>query len=412
MSGHRWVIPHLTAALSASYLPQVTSTRNLGLDVVRSLAIFLVVACHALPFFARYVDVVSPFLFLGFLGVEMFFVLSGFLIGGIVIEDLVEGGAWVSLVRFYLRRWLRTLPAYFVALAVLILAGRPFYWQNLVFLQNFDARALDAFPVSWSLSVEEWFYLLLPIVLLVAVKQWQRWRVGVFFGTCVGIVVLSLAARIYWTHHFDPSWDYGIRKQVFLRMDSLMIGVLLAGTRAYFPTAYATLTRSPRILGLLSLAGLVCLVAYWTHLSAGGGVSVIRHLDQSIFARTLFFDLVSADAAVLVAALEASRPRQESAGQGRLTRLVQGLSRASYSLYLVHASVLLYFLGRRSASAGLWECLGWLAIGLAATWALTYCLYRWVEVPGMAMRERIGLAASRRRGTMEHPPESLPAAGG
>ena len=98
--------------------------RNLGLDILRSVAIGLVLVAHALSFFTRWTafDLNALYYVLGFLGVELFFALSGFLIGRILIETVLSERTWPSLRRFYVRRWLRTLPPYYLVLAVLPLA--------------------------------------------------------------------------------------------------------------------------------------------------------------------------------------------------------------------------------------------------------------------------------------------------
>ena len=96
-------------------------SRNLGLDILRSVAIGLVLMAHSLTFFFRWtrLDLDASYYVLGFLGVELFFVLSGFLIGRILIEDVLPERSWRSLGRFYIRRWLRTLPPYYLVLFLL-----------------------------------------------------------------------------------------------------------------------------------------------------------------------------------------------------------------------------------------------------------------------------------------------------
>ncbi|MFG5995624.1 acyltransferase family protein [Salmonella enterica] len=131
--------------------------RNIGLDIARSIAIVMVLISHSRMFFTQYADV-QWLSFNGFFGVEVFFVLSGFLIGRIIIKSVVEKPSFSNLLTFYKRRWYRTLPLYFLMVFVLFLVGKQFHWTNLIFLQNFDEVSLGFFPVSWSLSIEEWFF--------------------------------------------------------------------------------------------------------------------------------------------------------------------------------------------------------------------------------------------------------------
>ena len=112
---------------------------------------------------------------LGSVGVDLFFVLSGFLIGGILWRTGAQLRSGRVLMGFWLRRWLRTLPNYyfFLVVAVLVLlATRPqsIDWLHRVlptalFVQNFAQRVTPFFPESWTLAVEEWFYLLFPAAL-------------------------------------------------------------------------------------------------------------------------------------------------------------------------------------------------------------------------------------------------------
>src|ERR1700730_1065700 len=139
---------------------KLDSRRNFGLDIVRSVAILMVLASHSIfflmPFFLK--QLVEVYGILGSYGVEIFFVLSGFLIGQLIIKEVLKPPSWRGLSHFYVRRWFRTLPPYFLVLALRTLMGNPIHWRYLVFLQNFDPKVMASFRVSWSLSIEEWFY--------------------------------------------------------------------------------------------------------------------------------------------------------------------------------------------------------------------------------------------------------------
>ena len=119
--------------------------RVIGLDVFRSLAILSVLACHYLAV----VTVSTPFrdaltADLGTYGVELFFVLSGFLIGGILIRELEHGGPGLATVRrFWIRRWYRTLPNYFFYLLLMFIVLRP--WRT-------QAGACGIIPSSCKIS--------------------------------------------------------------------------------------------------------------------------------------------------------------------------------------------------------------------------------------------------------------------
>lgn len=159
-----------------------TTKRSSGLDTLRALAIALVFVYH----YRVFVSGEPNFGWLseaGWVGVDLFFVLSGYLIANQLFAGAVVGGRF-SLTAFYARRALRTWPAFWVVLAAFFLfpgalGGRqpPPLWTFLTFTQNFGLRPGTAFSHAWSLCIEEQFYLLLPLVFLAALR-WgsHRWQ--------------------------------------------------------------------------------------------------------------------------------------------------------------------------------------------------------------------------------------------
>src|SRR5271170_481437 len=137
------------------------SKRNIGLDILRASAIVGVLLAHGLVLPVKGRDVVAP---LGS-GVELFFVLSGFLIGRIYFRS--SQGESFSFWNFWRSRWWRTLPPYYATILLYVLmrlaAPAPgLHWYYALFLQNY--LGVTGFGPSWSLCVEEHFYLLLPII--------------------------------------------------------------------------------------------------------------------------------------------------------------------------------------------------------------------------------------------------------
>src|SRR5436853_5927527 len=144
--------------------------RQPGLDLLRALAIIVVVIYHAgimgFPMPGR----VHRW---GWLGVDLFFVLSGYLIGGQLLAPVARDQS-INLKRFYVRRALRIMPAYFVVLAIYFLLpswreypdmAQPL-WKFLFSIQNIALHGGTAFSHAWSLAVEDQFYLALPFILL------------------------------------------------------------------------------------------------------------------------------------------------------------------------------------------------------------------------------------------------------
>src|ERR1041384_552442 len=146
--------------------------RVYGLDILRALAILFVIIGHGGYFLPPKAQTINSFFV--FDGVSIFFVLSGFLIGGILIKNLENKTINKRLLLdFWIRRWFRTLPNYLfilvivTALNVLFTDGFSINYikRYFIFSQNLFYQHPSFFPEAWSLSVEEWFYLLIPVII-------------------------------------------------------------------------------------------------------------------------------------------------------------------------------------------------------------------------------------------------------
>ena len=352
---------------------------------MRSTAITLVLACHCLFFlFPYFFDRLrEAFGILGAFGVEIFFVLSGFLIGQLIVKEVLRPPSAAGLARFWVRRWFRTLPPYFLVLLLRYGVGHPLHWRFFVFLQNFDPRVADSFPISWSLAVEEWFYLLTPLLLLAVAALPGGRSPRAFFLACAAIGVAAFAGRTLWVIAARPPWEPTVRQHIFLRMDTLMIGVVLGGLRAYRRDLYDRLARRRRVLGLVGAAGLA-IATVWLFLE-------IRNftLNQSFLMRTIFFDLFSASVALVILTLESSPAVNVGWAPRRWSGPVRYVSLSSYSLYLIHLSVYepLLALNARTRSLGL--SVLWMTCAVLGSLALAGAMYRWFERPVLGLRDRL-----------------------
>src|SRR5213595_4302033 len=165
-------VSETTTPLRLGVDPRFTDReRQPGLDLLRALAIIVVVIYHAALFGFKLPGRVHRW---GWIGVDLFFVLSGYLIGGQLLAQLARNNR-LDLRRFYARRALRILPAYLVILTIYFLLplwreypdmAQPL-WKFLFSLQNIALHGGTAFSHAWSLAVEDQFYLALPFTLLV-----------------------------------------------------------------------------------------------------------------------------------------------------------------------------------------------------------------------------------------------------
>ena len=251
----------LTAAVTSSLDPRFQERkRQPGLDLLRALAIIVVVIYHAgimgFPLPGR----VHRW---GWIGVDLFFVLSGYLIGGQLLAELARNKR-LNLGRFYARRALRIMPAYFVILAIYFLLppwreysdmAQPL-WKFLLSVQNVALHGGTAFSHAWSLAVEDQFYLALPFILLLLF-----WRPrAVVIVSCV-IVLAGILLRAFLAA--KNATDTGIAFRGFqawiyyptwTRLDPLVFGVAIAAIEKFRPRLWQWLTNCAIWLWLPALA--------------------------------------------------------------------------------------------------------------------------------------------------------------
>lgn len=354
------------------------------------MAIGLVLAAHCILFFFPFAfeSLRELFGICGSFGVEIFFVLSGFLIGQLIVKEVLRPPSTRGLLHFWSRRWFRTIPPYLLVLLLRRLVGRPLRWRYFVFLQFFDPSVLGEFPISWSLAVEEWFYLLAPIALLLVAAAGARRGTTPeqaprrFFWTCGLIALVTFAWRIAYVLRANPLWDPTVRQHTFLRMDTLMVGVVLGGVRAYARDRYERLGRHRRVLGLVGAGGF---------LAAMGWLFVeIRTyaLNDSFGMRTVFFDLLAVSVALVIFALESSALVNGRWATARWAAPVRFVSLSSYSLYLIHLSVFEPLLAANAQTRDPNLAWVWMAAALGLSLLLGGAMYRWFEKPVLRLRDR------------------------
>jgi len=236
--------------------------RQPGLDFLRALAIIVVVIYHAGIFGFALPNHWNRF---GWVGVDLFFVLSGYLIGGQLIAPLARGET-INLRRFYSRRALRIMPAYFVILAVYfsLPSLREFpeispLWKFLFSVQNIDLRGGTAFSHAWSLAIEDQFYLALPL-LLILIRRWKR--AGVVVPCTVFLGGLALRGFLAWQNPGEGGVSFrGFQLWIYYpswtRLDPLVFGVVLAAIEKFRPSWWKRLINCAPWLWLPGFALLI-----------------------------------------------------------------------------------------------------------------------------------------------------------
>jgi peptidoglycan/LPS O-acetylase OafA/YrhL len=349
--------------------------RVFGLDLLRAIAILMVVYSHGHSFVTHIPA--STYEAPALDGVTIFFVLSGFLIGRILLRTVArEDFGAKALAEFWMRRWFRTLPNYFLVTIVLVLVLRPSNpVPHFTFTQNFAWPMPDFFPESWSLSVEEWFYLLTPIPIYLSVKTFNRKAAILFwiFAVIIGVTVF----RVYSVSQGGSldDWHRELSKAVVTRLDSLMYGVLGAYASLYWREQWKQ----------IAVPALACGIA----------IAIIsRALSGSLFYLNYFVLTVGPIATLLTLPFLSEWKHAPS----RIGTAITFISVTSYSLYLVHLTlmqqVVLPPLFEAVATKVCWTCGTNPWAQYVMYWVLSillsWLLYRFFEKPAMELRDRLG----------------------
>lgn len=271
-----------------------------ALDGVRTLAVYLVLLYHAgMPSVAG-----------GFIGVDLFFVLSGFLVSNVILCEIDEHGS-LRLGRFYARRIRRLLPA---AVLVVVATGAVFvlvtsivhrlayvddarsallYFANWRFLEasnDYFATGVDRSPYLhfWSLAIEEQFYVFFPMVLIALVALNKRWRRALPAGLAV-LMIASIGSQLYWLSADPVHAYYGTDARLYQLLAGALLAVLM---RQLGSSRYpALLSGIGLVLMLLGGSGVLEIAPTWRGLLATAAAVVlllgIASSSTSTFSRLL-----------------------------------------------------------------------------------------------------------------------------
>jgi peptidoglycan/LPS O-acetylase OafA/YrhL len=348
-----------------------------GLDLLRALAIALVLMSH----YDGFVNRGSTFGFIGevgWAGVDLFFVLSGYLIGNQLLAPAARGES-LGLKTFFARRLLRTLPNYYVVLAVYLLlphsviAGKSMepVWRYLSFTQNIGLMYGQTFTHSWSLCIEEQFYLVLPLAVLVLVGSRRSPRL--LWCALVAAIAAGMSWRGLAFMNGQEAFAAPVYYASFARFDELLPGVAIAMLKNFHPGIFERLLKHGNAL-LAAGLGMAAAVLYG-----------IRYDMPSTFMTSTFgFSFTAIGFALLTcSALSPTSVLNRVRVPGAAS-----LALWSYAVYLVHKPVFMALrpeLERRAIDpAAPLTILAVMAAGVFGGWLL----YRLVETPFMRLRAR------------------------
>lgn len=346
--------------------------RVASLDFLRGLAAFSVAIPHYLTLNETTRHPLADVITIA--GVEIFFVLSGFVLAPQILTKVV-GQPIRNLCTFLIRRWMRTIPPYLIALIVVAILTDQLltadFFRYVFYIQNLfsQANSNDFFPVAWSLSVEEWFYVTFAPLLFALANIFHRRdrKLAWAFGIC--FVFAIVIARFFGDH---TNWDAEVRRVTVFRVDSIAWGFLL-----YMATERVARfdTHTPRgqalFDGTIGLFVACCFIVATT----------AYHTSDSVFSRQVF---PFAAAAFGISAVFLFR-QSEFLFAGDVSRkLGIYLGHISYSVYLFHLPVAMIV---KPKLAGLDSSLQ-LVIFVGLLVCLTSVIWLYIEKPILAARPK------------------------
>lgn len=324
------------------------------LDGLRALAIILVMLRHGLrPFWP---DKAEPFLaagpfdlgalFLnGWMGVDLFFILSGFLISDHLLGCYFDPQRrHMDLKTYFKRRFFRIAPAYYVAMLLVLFGLFPFFPKepienadlsflyHLAFLQDYFKPDINV--VFWSLGVEIKFYLLAPLILTGVVALPKLWQKSAFIA---GLAGLALVIRIVSAFHYTEVVEYfdyfhTFRRPFHMSFDGLLYGMLCAVL--WRNEAAAAFMRRPKVANALFFGGLFIILGLASRVP-------LVDTDVSFFDKTFLPAILSACFAAMALGLLGDC----AAARFFSLRVWLPVALVSYSLYLIHLPLLPTTLG-------------------------------------------------------------------
>lgn len=363
--------------------------RIFGLDLLRAMAILLVMLHHGFQLFPIPLPPVPD-------GVDIFFVLSGYLIGGILIKTVEkkQGFSWSDLKTFWFRRWFRTLPAFWVTLilnlilyffinlqtqsvrsTLKLMIVKEKLWEYFFFIQNFATNLKSRFfAESWSLSVEEWFYLLLPVFILFSIKSGLKPLKAIFLSILIIIIVPILLRFTFSDIHLKLTW-LSTRMVVVMRLDSIGCGVLMAFIRYYKPKMWDILAnyKSLILLGIIIFYGSF-LIIFMGH----------EYLNSSVLTNLFFYTLTNIGVMIAIPVMSKMMTKDTV-----FEKVITFISLTSYSIYLLNYSIIVALIQiiRPNPATRFEEFISLIAY-LITTFGASYLMYRFVEQPFMRLRDK------------------------
>jgi peptidoglycan/LPS O-acetylase OafA/YrhL len=365
-----------------------SSKHVFGLDLLRAFAILLVVFSSLFFLIPNAHGLIAQIMSISsVVGVEVFFVLSGFLLGRkFFYLVLKEDFNFKLLSKFWVKRWFRVLPCYYLALLINVIltiyigfevpSG---YWKYVLFLQNFASPINTTFFYeSWSVSIGEFSALIGPLFLYILI--WlnpKKNKSKLFLVVTLAVIVLCITTKWIYSSLDDiktmMSWSSNLKTVVIYRIDAVYYGVLAAYISIIRPNFWKRAQRYSLFMSLLLFYVLFIYLPfkYWfieTH---------------TFFWNVCYLPLISIAIVLMLPLLS-----QWSFSKSVIIKPVRFISSIAYTIYVIHYSIVIGLLTHFMPLDGLpkFDLIIYGLVYLSSIVLLGYLISRWIEIPFIKMR--------------------------
>ena len=353
-----------------------SNERIIGLDLIRAIAIIQVLVVHGLvilnqKFTLGSLDLID--------GVEIFFVLSGYLIGSIYINIFSNNNVNLfKIIGFWIRRWFRTIPNYFLSLVISLLVAflitntfGTFSYKYLFFAQNINSMHPSFAAHNWSLAIEEWFYIALPLIFMTFHFIFRKLSFkNKYIITILVLITISIFFRfkdLIFVNEKNADYLHGyfFREKVLLRLDSLAVGLI----GSYIKKYYSEFWMKNKLLLLIAGILLFSLSNY-----------LIDRDNTYRFVYSFFINSIS----ILLFFPFFEQMKIQST---LLSKMITFISSISYSLYLLHFDLILWPILEYIPINSILACILSFVLYLLLSFIISYINYQYFEIKMTNLRD-------------------------
>ncbi len=328
-----------------------------------------------------------------FFGMDLFFVLSGFLIGSILLRSIERTGSQ-DLRRFYLRRVLRTFPSYYVILTILALAfpltemQRHHLIYEYTYLTNFVPlhRPQVIMFWGWSMALEEQFYLFVPVLFFILHRlRSNRMRIAFLSALSIAALITRLVIYYRWRPWNDFVLYGALYFRTYTRFDTLIAGILLALIHRQYRDVLGKWLEHPKHRAMLALPALTCL---WLLLQP-------TMFGAQYLQLVKVFSWGTLTSVMYLCALPLLLHSDGFVARFLSAPIFRKIATLGYGLYLVHIPIIDHLVvpgvktlhARGVSLALLW--IGSLVFTMVLSWLIAYVMHLFIEKPSLWLRRKI-----------------------